>query len=243
MNTETPKAVIVTGSTSGIGFAIASRLYAEGWRVTLNGYRTEKEGADLCAKMPGADYVDADVSNSDGAAYLVKTAIASFGQLDAVVNNAGVAWRIDHSDLDAVDDEIWDKIMAVNLKGPWNVAKAARPHLARSSGQIINNASLAGLTTTGSSIPYAVSKAGLVHLTHLLAKALGPEIRVNAVAPGYIDTPLTHEWQSVRDYVEDNAPARRLGDPEDVAEAVHGVMNMGYVSGAIIPVAGGLQVL
>lgn len=240
---KTLRAVIVTGSTSGIGLAIASRLYVEGWRVTLNGYRTAHEGANLCAKMPGTEYVDADVSTHDGAAHLVETAVASVGQLDAVVNNAGVARRIDHSDLDAVDDDLWERIMAVNLKGPWNVAKAARPHLVRSGGQIVNNASLAGMTTTGSSIPYAVSKAGLVHLTRLLAKALGPEIRVNAVAPGYIDTPLTHEWQTVRDYVEENAPARRLGVPKDVAEAVLGLMAMDYVSGAILPVAGGLQLL
>jgi ketoreductase RED2 len=123
------------------------------------------------------------------------------------------------------------------------VAKAARKHLVRSGGQIINNASLAGFTAAGSSVPYAVSKAGVLHLTRLLAKALGPEIRVNAVAPGYIDTPLTHDWQPMRDFVQANAPARRLGRPEDVAEVVYGLLTMEYVTGTTIPVAGGLDLL
>lgn len=115
--------------------------------------------------------------------------------------------------------------------------------MAQTRGQIINNASLAGLVPSGSSIPYAVSKAGLLHLTQLLAKSLGPEIRVNAVAPGYIDTPLTHDWAELREYVAENAPAKRLGSPEDVAEVVHGLLQMDYVTGTTIPVAGGLQLL
>ncbi|MHB1172134.1 MAG: SDR family NAD(P)-dependent oxidoreductase [Lacisediminihabitans sp.] len=237
------KVVLVTGSSSGIGKAIAMRLHAEGWHVVLNGYRTDEAGQSLCMELGGSIYVDADVSSFADARRLVQEAVIAFGRLDAVVNNAGVARQVPHHDLDAVDDGFWDRIMAVNLKGPWNVAKAARPYLAETNGQIINNASLAGMTATGSSIPYAISKAGVLHMTRLLAKALGPQIRVNAVAPGYIDTPLTHDWQQLREFVEANAPARRLGQPEDVAEVVHGLLTMDYVTGTVIPVAGGLQLL
>lgn len=237
------KVALVTGSSSGIGKAVASRLHADGWSVVLNGFGTEEAGAMLARELAGSVYLDADVSSSIAAERLVSGAVEAFGRLDVVVNNAGVARQIPHPDLDAVEDEFWDLIMSVNLKGPWNVAKAARKHLAESHGQIINNASLAGLTAAGSSIPYAVSKAGVLHLTRLLAKALGPEIRVNAVAPGYIDTPLTHDWLPLREFVQENAPARRLGTPEDVADVVAGLLTMDYVTGTVIPVAGGLQLL
>lgn len=237
------KTALVTGSTSGIGLAVARRLHAEGWNVILNGFNCQESGEQVAAELPGSIYLDADVSSSAAARQLVEAGVAHFGGLDAVINNAGIARQIPHADLDAVDDEFWDLVMSVNLKGPWNVAKAARAHLVASGGQIINNASLAGLTPSGSSIPYAISKAGVLHLTRLLAKALGPEIRVNAVAPGYIDTPLTHDWTGLRDFVAENAPARRLGAPEDVAEVVFGLLSMGYVTGTAIPVAGGLQLL
>ncbi|GAA4380733.1 SDR family NAD(P)-dependent oxidoreductase [Paeniglutamicibacter cryotolerans] len=237
------RVALVTGASSGIGKAIALRLLEEGWKVALNGFNSLEAGRQVAAGHGQAIYLDADVSSATEAKRLVDLTVEHFGRLDAVVNNAGIARQIDHSDLDAVDDEFWDLVMAVNLKGPWNVARAARAHLLRSQGQIINNASVAGITASGSSIPYAVSKAGVLHLTRLLAKALGPDIRVNAVAPGYIDTPLTHDWTAVRDFVAEKAPARRLGQPEDVAEVVHGLLSMSYVTGTVIPVAGGLQLL
>ena len=237
------KGVLVTGSSSGIGRAIASRLHAAGWSVVLNGYHTEQAGRELAAQLPGATYIDADVADPQQAQELVQEAVRVLRRLDAVVNNAGIARQIPHRDLDAVDDELWDRIMNVNLKGPWNVTKAAWPHLRRSQGQVINTGSLAGLTAAGSSVPYAVSKAGVLHLTRLLAKALGPEVRVNAIAPGYIDTPLTHDWQALRDSIEKEAPARRLGTPDDVADVVMGLLTMEYVTGAVIPIDGGLHLL
>lgn len=237
------KVALVTGACGGIGQAIVQRLHAQGWAVALNGFNTQEAGSRAVAELPGAIYIDADVSKEVEAHRLIQEAVAHFGHLDAVINNAGIARRIPHADLDAVDDEFWDLIMAVNLKGPWNLARSARAHLTETRGQIINNASLAGLVPSGSSIPYAVSKAGLLHLTRLLAKSLGPEIRVNAVAPGYIDTPLTHEWNDLREYVAENTPAKRLGKPEDVAEVVSSLLQMDYVTGTTIPVAGGLQLL
>lgn len=241
--TDVPRVALVTGSSSGIGAAIARALHADGWRVVLNGHRDEDAGRAMAAELAGSVYVDADVSRADDARRLVDAAVAAAGRLDAVINNAGIARRIPHDDLDAVDDAFWDLVMAVNLKGPWNVAKAARPHLAATRGQIVNTGSIAGFTPAGSSIPYSVSKAGVHHLTRLLARALGPEIRVNAVAPGYIETPLTREWQPLREHVAAHAPARRLGAPEDVARAVLGLMAMAYVTGAVVAVDGGLSLL
>jgi ketoreductase RED2 len=238
-----PRVALVTGSSSGIGVAIARALHARGWRVVLNGHRDQDAGAALAAELGGAVYVDADVGRADDARRLVDDAVAATGRLDLVVNNAGIARRIPHDDLDAVDDAFWDLVMAVNLKGPWNVAKAARPHLAAARGQIVNTGSIAGFTPVGSSIPYSVSKAGVLHLTRLLAKALGPEIRVNAVAPGYVETPLTRDWQPLREHVVAHAPARRLGTPEDVATVVLALLEMEYVTGAVVPVDGGLSLL
>jgi ketoreductase RED2 len=238
-----PRVALVTGSSSGIGAAIARALHAAGWRVVLNGHRDAEAGGALGAALGAAPYVDADVSRPDDARRLVEAAVAAHGRLDAVVNNAGIARRIPHADLDAVDDAFWDLVMAVNLKGPWNVARAARPHLAAARGQIVNTASIAGFTAVGSSIPYSVSKAGVLQLTKLLAKALGPEIRVNAVAPGYIETPLTRDWQPLREHVAAHAPARRLGAPEDVARVVVALLDLDYVTGAVVPVDGGLSLL
>ncbi len=236
------RTALVTGSSSGIGRAIAARLHAAGWSVVLNGYRTQQTGDGLAAELgAGATYVDADVSDPLEARRLVDAAVPVTGRLDAVINNAGVARRIPHRDLEAVDDEFWDLVMGVNLKGPWNVTKAAWPHLRRAGGQVVNTGSLAGMAAAGSSVPYAVSKAGVLHLTRLLAKALGPEVRVNAIAPGYIDTPLTHDWEELRESTRRDAPAARLGTPEDAADAVMGLMAMDYVTGAVIPVDGGLH--
>lgn len=234
---------IVTGSSSGIGKAIAERLAQRGFSVVFHGYQTADAGERLAHAHERAIYVDADVSTTAGAACLVGKALAAYGHLDLLVNNAGIARQIPHRDLDAVDDAFWDRIMAVNLKGPWNVTKAARTSLVTSRGLIVNTASVAGMTPSGSSIPYAVSKAGVIHLTRLLAKSLAPEIRVNAVAPGYIDTPLTHDWEPLRNFVVANAPLQRLGQPVDVADAVEGLAMMRYVTGAIVPVTGGLELL
>lgn len=235
--------VIVTGGRGGIGSGIIGRLLQERWNVV-----SVDSGADLpprAAGEPSADgvlEVRADVSSPAECAAVVARTLQAWGRLDALVNNAGIARQIPHGDLDAVSDEFWDRIMAVNLKGPWNMIKAARTALASApGGQVVNIASIAGLIAGGSSVPYAVSKAGLIHLTRLLANALGPQIRVNAVAPGYVETPLTVSWEPLRQAVVANAPARRLGHPADVAEAVWGLLSMDYVTGAILTVDGGLS--
>jgi ketoreductase RED2 len=199
------------------------------------------DGQQVANDLPDAIYVQADVSDSDQAARLVADAVDHYGRLDIVVNNAGTTAVIPHHDLDAATDEIWERILRVNILGPWNVIHAAAPHLrASGDGIVLNISSVAGVRPVGSSIPYAVSKAGLNHLTLLLANVLGPEIRVNAVAPGLIDTPWTEGWDDVRAAVRETAPLQRSGTPEDVADACIALVTARYATGQVLVVDGGV---
>jgi ketoreductase RED2 len=199
------------------------------------------EGEQLAANLPDAMYVQADVSDPADAKRLVGATVERYGRLDIVVNNAGTTTVIPHHDLDAATSEIWDRILRVNVVGPWNVIQAAAPHLrASGDGVILNITSLAGVRPVGSSIPYAVSKAALNHMTVLLANALGPEIRVHAVAPGLIDTAWTADWDTVREAVREAAPLRRSGQPEDVADACVALIGARYSTGQVLVVDGGM---
>ncbi len=235
------RVALVTGSSSGIGAAVVTALAELGARVIVNSASSVAEGRELAAALPGATYVQADIADPDSAQQLVATAVQQHGRLDILVNNAGTTALIPHDDLEAATKDVWDRILAVNVVGTWNVIRAAAPHLsATGDGVILNITSLAGVRPVGSSIPYAVSKAALNHLTVLLANTLGPEIRVNAVAPGLIDTPWTAEWDAVRDEVREKAPLRRSGTPEDVADACVGLISARYATGQVLVVDGGV---
>jgi ketoreductase RED2 len=240
MTTKNPVA-LVTGAAGGIGAAVCRALAGQEHRVVVHDFGKPEAGDALVAELSDAVYVDGDISDPGVAPKLVAAAVERWGRLDVVVNNAGIARWIPHRDLDAVPDEWWDQVLGVNLLGPWHLSRAAAPALRASRGAIVNVASVAGLTVSGSSIPYAVSKAGLIHLTKLLSVALAPEIRVNAIAPGYIDTPLTHDWTALRDNAGARAPIGRLGAPEDVAAAVLSLLNSPYTTGAVLTVDGGLN--
>jgi len=231
----------VTGSSSGIGAAVARALAAGGASVVVNSASSVAEGERLAAEMPHASYIQADVGDPEQVDRLVAGAMARHGRLDILVNNAGVTEVIAHHDLEAVTDEVWSRILNVNVVGTWNVTRAAVPHLrAGGDGVVVNVTSLAGVRPVGSSIPYAVSKAALNHLTLLLANTLGPEIRVNAVAPGLIDTPWTEDWDVIRQVVRDSSPLRRSGRPEDVADACLGLIGSRYATGQVLLVDGGM---
>ena len=235
------RVALVTGSSSGIGAAVAATFGALGARVVVNSASSVAEGEKVAAELPDAFYVQADVSDVASARRLVADAVEHYGRLDIVVNNAGTTTVIPHQDLDAASTEIWERILAVNVLGTWNVIQAAAPHLrASGDGVIINVTSLAGVRPVGSSIPYAVSKAALNHLTVLLANVLGPEIRVHAVAPGLIDTPWTADWDAIRASVRATAPMQRSGTPEDVADACVALVGARYATGQVLVVDGGL---
>jgi ketoreductase RED2 len=235
------KVAIVTGSSSGIGEAVARALAAAGAAVVVNSASSVAAGEAVAASLPRAVYVQADVADDDACRALVAAAVEHFGRLDILVNNAGTTQVIPHSDLDAATDEVWRRLFDVNVLGAWHATRAAvAPLRASGAGAVVNITSVAGQRPLGSSIPYAVSKAALSHLTRLLAGVLGPEIRVNAVAPGLIDTPWTADWHAVRDTVRKRAPLRRSGQPQDVAEAVMGLILAGFVTGEVLTVDGGM---
>ena len=172
------RVALVTGSSSGIGAAIATSLAHHGATVVVNSATSVEAGERLAAALPQASYIQADVSQPDQASRLIETTVERHGRLDILVNNAGTTTVIPHHDLDAATPDIWEQILRVNVIGTWNVIRAAAPPLRQAGeGVIINISSLAGVRPVGSSIPYAVSKAAVNHLTVLLANALGPEIR------------------------------------------------------------------
>lgn len=236
------KVAIVTGSSSGIGEATARLFAHEGARVVINSARSVDAGEALAASLPDALYVQADISDESQAKSIVEAAVDRWGRLDVLVNNAGYTQVIPHHDLDAVTDEVWHRILDVNVIGTWYMTRAAVETLrADGGGSVINVTSLAGLRPLGSSIPYAVSKAAENHLTRLLAKTLGPEIRVNAVAPGLVDTPWTKDWDAMRAAVEATAPLKRSGTPGDVAQACLWLATASYATGDVVVVDGGLH--
>jgi ketoreductase RED2 len=234
---------LVTGSSSGIGAAVVRRLADDGFRVVVNSARSVDAGEALADELgrERATYIRADVSDGDEACRLVAEAAERFGRLDVLVNNAGTTQRIPHHDLDAATADVFRRLFDVNVVGAWQTTVAAVPHLRASDrGCVVNVASLAGVRPTGSSIPYAVSKAALNHLTVLLANTLGPQVRVNAVAPGLIDTPWTADWDDLRAGVQAMAPMQRSGRPDDVAEVVACFVAATYVTGQVWVVDGGL---
>ncbi len=237
------RVVLVTGSTSGIGEATARRFAAEGDVVVLNSLHSTERGAELATSLPRSLYVQGDVSVPEDCERLVATVLERCGRLDVLVNNAGTTRVIDHRDLAAADVSVWREIFEVNVFGTWSLSVAAMAALRESHGAIVNVSSLAGVRPTGSSIPYAASKAALNHLTVLLARAVGPEVRVNAVAPGLVDTPWTQDWDEVRAVVSSRAPLRRSGTPVDVADVIFALAGAAYVTGDVVLVDGGLHTI
>jgi ketoreductase RED2 len=233
--------VLITGSSSGIGAATAHRFASLGATVVINSTTSVAAGEALAAALPDASYVRADVSDEEQARALIDEVVRRHGGLDVLVNNAGTTEVIPHHDLEAASPEVWRRIFDVNVFGTWQVTVAAVDHLRASGrGQVVNVSSLAGERPTGSSIPYACSKAALSHMTRLLANTLAPDIRVNAVAPGLVDTPWTAEWDVVRAFVNAQAPLQRTAAPDDVAELIVGLARSTYVTGEVVLVDGGL---
>ncbi|MFD0267514.1 SDR family NAD(P)-dependent oxidoreductase [Streptomyces sp. NPDC127106] len=235
---------LVTGSSSGIGAAIARRLSAEGMTVVVNAARSADAGRRLAESLPDARFVQADVSDAGRVRQLLDEVAEEFGVLDLLVNNAGTTRAIPHADLDAATAEVWQDILGVNVVGTWQTSVAAMPLLrASGAGHIVNISSVAGVRPAGSSIPYAVSKAAVNHMTRLLAGAVGPDVRVNAIAPGLVDTPWTETFTEIRERVRQAVPLRRTGTPEDIAELVVGLHRSAYTTGEVVLADGGAHLL
>lgn len=237
----TSKAIIVTGSSSGIGAAVARRLAGLGAGIVVNSATSADAGRRVAAELPDAVYVQGDISDPATAAALVTAAEQRWGRLDGLVNNAGVTVSVPLHDIDSVTVDHWERVLRVNVIGTFLVSQAALPLLRTAGdGWIINITSLAGIRQTGSSLPYAVSKAALNHLTAVMAKFAGGGVRVNAVAPGLVATPWTKDWDDRKAAVQASAPLHRVATAEDIADACLALLATPYATGQTLLVDGGL---
>lgn len=241
------RVALVTGSATGIGAAAAIEFAREGADVVVNFSRSEaeaKQTQQACVALGvRALLVRADCSKEGEIKEMVERTVRELGSVDFLVNNAGKTRFVALPDLDAVTDEDWDSILQLNVKGAFYAARACAPIMRqRGEGLIVNVASVAGETGAGSSIPYAVSKGAMITLTKSLAKALAPQIRVNAVAPGIVTT----RWVADRpDHVERYAkdtPLKRAATAEDVARVIVSFATHGtFLTGEVTVVDGGRE--
>ena len=245
------RAAIITGGATGIGAAIARALAARGWCVLVNYTKSEAEAratAEACTAA-GVEALVArgDVARDADCQALVAQALAAWGRLDALVNSAGITKFVSAKNLEALTGDDFERIFAVNLKGAYQMARAAAPALTASgAGAIVNISSHSAFTGLGSSMAYAASKGALNTLTLSLARALAPEVRVNAVCPGFVDTRWAKGAMDEASYtafkarVVESAPLRRMTMPDDVAEAALWLIEGGRaITGQLLVVDGG----
>ena len=243
------KVALVTGAATGIGRAAAVALAEAGFDVVINYSRSEQAARTTAeqAQTKGARTLlfKCDVSDDPSVRKMLEATKLEFGRLDALVNNAGITTEIRPKDFDAMTAEEWDRIFAVNVRGMFQVTRAAAPLLKEARGSVVNTASIVGLRPGPQPLPYAASKAAVVSLTKLLALNLGPEIRVNAVAPGWMEG----DWmvRMLKDKYDDlmarrakSTPLRRVATAEDVAEVmVNLIVSNRFVNGEVIVIDGG----
>ena len=243
MSNHLQRVALVTGSSSGIGAAIARRLSAEGFSVVVHSRSSVDAGRALAAELGSAIYLQADLSQDASRSKLIAEAVERWGRLDVLINNAGLSRVIPHSDLDAATPAVWRELHEVNVVAPWQLITEVTPIMRQSNSSpcVVNIASHAGVRPKGASIPYAVSKAALIHMTKLLAVALAPAIRVNAIAPGLVDTPMTANWEDAQRLWRERSPMRRAALPEDIADIAIMLINSKYLTGEIILADGGLN--
>ncbi len=243
------KAALVTGAASGIGLATVEAFARNGATVALNHLPDDPRGPQQVERLKSLGYkvigAPGNVATPVEAETMTARAIDALGRLDFLYNNAGTPATpapIPFPELDRLTEGFWQAILNTNLIGPFRCAHAAVPALRLARGAICSTASIAGVQGSGSSIPYAASKAGVINLTRSLARALAPEIRVNAVAPGFVDSPWNKDWPSDRKEASvERTPLKRACTPEDVAEAVFFLCAGGaMITGQTLIVDGGL---
>jgi 3-oxoacyl-[acyl-carrier protein] reductase len=243
------KAALVTGGASGIGLATVRLLAKSGCRVAINHLADDARGMEQAEALraEGFDVLSApgNVGDAEDAPRMVEQAVRDLGRLDYLVNNAGTPGTrhsIPPTALDRITEELWEAVIEVNLLGVFRCSKAAAPHLRATGGAIVSVASIAGINSPGSSMAYGATKAGVISLTKNLARGLGPEVRVNAIAPGAVNSSWMVEWTNEqRAQSIDKALLKRRCEPEDLAEVmVFLLAGAAMVTGQTIVVDGGL---
>lgn len=243
------RVAVVTGAAVGIGRAIAVAFGREGAKVVVNYSKSRKEAEETAGlvKQAGGEplAIQADVSKDGEVRAMVAKTLERFGRIDILVNNAAITAFVEFPDLEALTDDVWDRLYSVNVKGTFFCCRAVVPAMRKQgSGRIINIASVAGVLPQGSSIAYSTSKAAVIHLSKCLARTLGPEIRLNVIVPGFIaDT----RWNVGRPNLEATAqkagqaaPLKRAGKPDDIADAALFLATRGdFMTGDLMVVDGG----
>jgi 3-oxoacyl-[acyl-carrier protein] reductase len=247
--TQGKPVALVTGAATGIGRAAAVALAAAGYDIAINYSRSQQAAGETAAmaQAKGAKTLlfKCDVSDDACVRKMLAAVEQEFGRLDALANNAGITSNVKPADFEGMTAEEWDRVFGVNVRGMFQVTRAAAPMLKAARGSVVNTASIVGLRPGPQPLPYAASKAAVVNLTKLLALNLAPEVRVNAVAPGWMEG----EWMQrmLGDRYADlmarrakSTPLRRCATAEDVAEVIVNLITSNrFVNGEVIVIDGG----
>ena len=240
------KVVLITGGAKRVGAATARRLHAAGARLVIH-FKSSRNDAEAlqtelnAARADSVALIQADLLDFAGLPEIVRSCASQFGRLDALVNNASTFFPTPVGEITAAN---WDDLMGTNLKAPLFLSQAAAPHLKKTMGSIVNITDIHADRPLKNYVVYSVAKAGLVGLTRSLARELGPEIRVNGVAPGPILWPEDNSFDAVaRQRVISHTMLKRVGEPDDLASAIYFLIaDAPYVTGQIIAVDGGRSV-
>lgn len=241
------KTVMVTGGATGIGKAVCLHLANEGANIIMNYFHSENEAFETARQIQdlGAKVMvlKADVSKDNEVKQMVNEAISTFGTIHYLVNNASITHQIELSDLESVSDDMWNKLFDVNVKGMFYCARAVSSvFMKNGEGSIINIGSIAGITGSGSSLPYAVSKSAVHGLTKSLAHALAPIIRVNCIAPAAVSTRWWAGEEEKMLRLSGNLPLQRISTPEDIAELILSLLTQKSMTGQIVSPNNGMVI-
>jgi len=247
--TQARPVALITGAATGIGRSAAAALAGAGYDVVINYSRSEQAAQETSAlaKAKGANTLlfQCDVSDDPSVRKMLAAVEKGFGRLDALVNNAGTTSNVKASDFEAMTAEEWDRVFAVNVRGMFQVTRASAPMLKVARGSVVNTASIVGLRPGPQPLPYAASKAAVVSLTKLLALNLAPDVRVNAVAPGWMEGDwmkrmLETRYDDLMARRAKSTPLRRCATSDDVAEVIVNLITRNhFVNGEVIVIDGG----
>lgn len=240
------KRALITGGASGIGLGTVKKFAECGATVAINDIPDNPRLHDVESELKSAGMriitAPGDLADAEATRKMVSIAAEKMGGLDYLINNAGTpntSRPIPPSDLDRQDDAFWNVLLEINLRAPFRCVQAARPYLEASNGAVVNTASISGFGGGGSSSAYSVTKAGLINMTKELARGLGPKIRVNAIAPGMVNSDWQCRFPNFQEQVS-KIPLRRAGEPADYADAILFLCaGASYITGHTLLVDGG----